>query len=141
VTNYGNSFDGYMGVALAFPENMYELADLSVVTPPRKMARAAASLQRKEQEAAKTLLMRTRGLLRTLVDMLPFRPLYEPVLRAAAAKAGFLKDEKPAREGIVGRWNRAVLARLAPKDGSPAFAVGTYVRVLSVPHGLLNEMA
>jgi hypothetical protein len=134
VTNYGNSFDGFMGVALAFPEAKYRLAELSVVAPPRKMARAAANLQREEKEAAKSLVMRTRALLRTLVDMLPFRPLYEPVVRALAAKAGLLKDSKPAREGIVGRWNRAILARLAPTDGTAEFAVGTYVLV-AASHG------
>ena len=34
-TCYGNTFNGFMGIALAFPEAEYRLADLSIVSPPR----------------------------------------------------------------------------------------------------------
>eukprot|EP00750_Incisomonas_marina_P020255 INCI3873.1.p1 GENE.INCI3873.1~~INCI3873.1.p1 ORF type:complete len:396 (+),score=69.92 INCI3873.1:129-1316(+) len=134
-TFYGNAFNGFMGVALAFPSEVYSLQDMNIEVPARRVQRLNSAEAKKEKVAAqaaeKSLKARAKRLFLGLVNMLPFRPIYEPALRFVGAKSGLIsagptRYRKKPRENVASRWNRAIFARLAPLDGGQQFVVGVY---------------
>jgi len=115
---------------------LYSVESLDFVVPAATMVPLGDELYKKEKAAKKaaqnSLAAKAKNLTLGLVNMLPFRPIYEPVLKLAATKAGFVKPapggrpKKSPRQNVTSRFNRAIFALLRSDDSDQAFAVGVY---------------
>ena len=135
---YGSAFNGFMGVALAFPTDHFELMEMSVSVPSQrvyKLLKEHESKAKEQKKAAKKTMGHyfRQGVLGVL-NMLPFRPLFEPAWNFAAIRSGFLKapksnnNKKTPQQFAALRQNRALFLRLKPAgaEDAAAFVVGTY---------------
>jgi hypothetical protein len=98
-TCYGNRFDGYMGVAIAYPTAQTQVTTLSIVCPPQKYGHAGFERWKHEQQVMEAVWY--RKLARLGKESLPFRPFIDQ-LQAPPNPA--------PQTRITTRFNRAVFA-------------------------------
>lgn len=113
-TCYGNRFDGYMGVAIAWPSGWARFNDNSLVCPPQTYGRPG--FERWKHEQAEIEAVWYRKLARLGKESMPFRPLLDK----------FQASPAPAPQTLIaGKFNRAVFGYVAmPNMGK--VAIGTY---------------
>ena len=154
-TFYGYHRNGNMGVALAFPVDLYDVEDLSVEVPAARVADLnRRHLQEQKEQALKESKSWPNFLaskFRWLVQMFPFRPIFEPAWNLVAIRSGLIKPPKKGKspqQHVAGRSNRAIFLRLRPTSGDgSSFVVGVYhmpciywdARVMTVHISLVVE--
>jgi hypothetical protein len=113
---YGSRFNGYMGVAIAFPMRAHDLriSRLEMVCPPQQYG--DVGFQRWKQGQKKSNTAWYRKLVNLGKNSLPFRPLIEHFQTPSP---------RPPQTMIACRFNRAIFGLLHHPDVG-AVAFGTY---------------
>lgn len=122
---YGNRFNGYMGVAIAFPRQTWDNAEehtvlwdgvdaIEIVCPPQEYGEAGFKQWKKAQKEADSVWY--RRVARFGRESLPFRPLLDKLSP---------RPLRPPQTMIAHRFNRAIFGVMEHADLGP-IAVGTY---------------
>lgn len=123
---YGSAFSDYMGVAVAFPNDLYEMLDCSVARLGE-----TANFRRPPRAAASPLAVAKRWLVSYPLSVLkaalaPVPPLQKALDRLGGGRGGGGRGTESPYELAQRRHNRIVFVRLRSRDSGAVFCVATY---------------
>ena len=118
VSCYGSHFNGYMGVALAYPKNILVCSSSIVITCPPQLGYNAFKKWKNMKRASDSKWHKKVGAF--LVDSMPFQPYVKKLFAP--------KQSRPLPTMISDRYNRAIFITVPYTfgDGDHNLAVCTY---------------